>query len=251
MKAHGALLLLVSFTTGCSNLSKQAPPRSQSPAPTAVKAKTSFHLLPDTASPTGKYALGWGVRGNNNVDWKRLENGDDKYLDSLLGDTGANVEDYLVNKNSRTVIGTLQGVRYWQIANRSENHGAMQVAWRADEHLLLVVHQGKWTFQSFDAMQVDQNAITHKNDIGKAMIAAVRTWCDQHHPAEYQPVKDQLVISLAGPVINSNQLTYVVNIDAEVPKAVSGFALTGKGTFRIQDRARGAVNVTLVSLVEM
>ena len=248
--AIGVAVLTAAITAGCVSPPKQTPPPPQKHAHPATAAKTSFYLLPNTASPTGKYALAWGIRGNNSVDWNRIVNGDNTYLDSLLGSTGMNVEDYLVNQNSKTVIGTLSGVRYWAIANRSENNGAMQAAWRADEHLLLVVHQGKWTYQSFDAVRVNHNAITHRNDIGSAMTAAVRSWLNQHHAAQYQPVKNQLVISIGAPVFNANQATYVVDYSAEIPKALSGFTSQGKATFRIHNGAHGAVSVTLDSLVE-
>ena len=82
------------------------------------------------------------------------------------------------------------------------------------------------------------------------MTAAVRSWLNQHHAAQYQPVKNQLVIGLGAPVFNANPATYVVDVSAEIPKAQNGFSLEGKATFRIHTSAHGAVSVTLDSLVE-
>ncbi len=242
---HLAVLVLLALTPGCAMRSgKPAQSSSHSPA-----APASYYLLPGTASPKGTYAVAWGIHGNSNVDFKRLENGDDAYLDSLLGEQGQNVRDYIVNKKTKQIVGTLKGVRYFKIADRSENHGSLTAAWTSDEELTLVVHGGKWTFQSFDAVTLRNGRLHRQNDIGTSMTKAIGTWLGAHYPAQYPPVKDKVVIDVERPVLKANNVTFTADVLAEIPKDDTGFSFEGKGTFKLQKHSNGSVTVSLVSIV--
>jgi hypothetical protein len=248
-KAFTLLPTLAILMTGCAMWPRHehatTQPKHEAEHKTPFK-KVSFHILPGTTSPSGKYAIAWGIHGNDHVDWPRLENGDDQYLDSLLGnDPNQSVEDDLVNRQSHKVIGTLHGVHYWKIANRSENNAALQAGWRADEELLLVIHQGKWTFQSFDAVTLKNGAQDHQSDIGKQVSTELRTWLKKSHPNQYT---DDLVISIGTPGFKNGQNTFGVPVSAEVPKADSGFSFDGKATFKIVQNNSHTVRVELLSV---
>lgn len=246
MKTLPALALFAVLTCGCAT----SPQAKHSPArPPVVKGPDSYHPLADTASPRGTYLLAWGIHGQAHVDWKRLEKGDDAYLDSLIGDEGQNVRDYLVNRRSKAIVGTLEGVRYFRIGDRGENHGSLNAAWTSNEQLAVVVHGGKWTFQSFDAVTLRGGRLTHQNDIGKPMTVLIKNWLSQHQPVKYPPVKDRLVIDIVEPVFQKNSTTFTAEIIAGIPKAETGFSFEGKGTFKLEKDWRGRMGVTLISIV--
>jgi len=239
------ILALLTLITGCAgpvaNHSQHAGNEAASP--------DSYYLLPGTASPQATYSLAWGISNDSHVDWKRLENGDDAYLDSLLGDQGQNIRNYIVHKQSKQIVGTLRGVRYFNIGNRSENHGSLSAAWTSDEQLVLVLHGGKWTFQSFDAVTLRNGHLRRQTDIGKPMTTAIGKWLAQHYPAQYPSAKDKLVINLGHPAFKANNINFTADILAEIPKAEDGFTFEGKGTFKVQKHSNGSVSVSLVSIV--
>ena len=240
------VLTLVVLLAGCATQSTTPPDTPGQPAGSAG----SYYLLPDTASPQGTYAIGWGVQGNSQVDWKRLENGDDAYLDSLIGSQMQNVRVYIVNKQSGQIVCTLQGVRYFKIGNRSENHGSLTAAWTADEQLALVVHGGKWTFQSFDGVTLRNARLHRQTNIGTSITTAIGNWLAQHYPAEYPAVRDKVVIDVSRPVFKAGSSTmFTADIIAAIPKAETGFMFEGKGTFQLQRQSNGSVSVSLVSAV--
>jgi len=247
-----SLLVVTIFTVGCvqpsSHQQSAAEPTHKPEHGTTPAQHHSFHVIPGTDSPSGKYAVAWGIKGNSKVDWKRLEGGDDKYLDSLLADPEKTVEDYVVNRHSKTVIGTVHGVHYWKIANRSENHGSMQVAWSSDERLAFIVHGGKWTFQSFDAVSLQNGALVHQDDIGNEMTTAIRGWLNKTYPKDYLASKNQLAIDISHPVFVAGNSVFTADVAAEVPKADNGFSFEGKATFHIHYGANHAVHVALQSL---
>lgn len=249
MKILTSLSALAILMTGCAMQPKHEYTTTQPSHETKHKIpskKTSFHVLPGTTSLSGKYAIAWGIHGNDHVDWTRLENGDDQYLDSLLGnDPNQSVEDYLVNRQSHKAIGTLHGVHYWKIANRSENKGALQAGWRADEELVLVIHQGKWTFQSFDAVTLKNGAQDKQSDIGKQATAELRAWLKKSYPSQYT---DELVISIGAPAFKNGQNVFGVPVSADVPKADSGFTFDGKATFKIAQNNNHPIHVELLSV---
>jgi hypothetical protein len=247
MKKLTAFVLVI-MTAGCATQPSQhpAPP---APQPPVKAAAASYYLIPGTASPHGAYTLAWGIKGNSHVNWKRLETGDDAYLDSLLGEQGQNVRDYIVNQHAKQIVGTLQGVRYFKIGNRSENHGSLAAAWTSDERLALVVHGGKWTFRSFDAVTLRHGQILRQSDIGKTLTTSIRLWPGQHYPAQYTAAKSKLVIDVENPVFKSNNADFTADVIAQIPKADTDFSFEGKGTFHLQRQGNGSVSVSLVSLV--
>ena len=245
MKKLTALAFLI-LTAGCATQPQHNPTH---PLPPAKTAAASFYILPGTASPHGTYALAWGVQGNSHVDWKRLENGDDAYLDSLIGSQGQNVRDYIVNQNTKQIVGTLQGVCYFKIGNRSENHGSIATAWISDERLALVVHGGKWTFSNFDAVTLRHDQIHRQNDIGKTLTTSVGNSLAQQYPTQYPAAKAKLVIDVESPAFKSNNADFTADVTAEIPKDDTGFSFEGKGTFHLQKYRDGSVSVSLVSLV--
>lgn len=107
---------------------------------TSHAALQRFEVLKGTQSPSGRYAIAWGVRGRKRIDFKRVHDHDYPYIDKLTFDKKHPVEDYLIDARSGKVLAVLDGLHY----STADNWGSVEASWDRRERCAVIVWHGKW-----------------------------------------------------------------------------------------------------------
>lgn len=124
--------------------------------------KTELRLLQDTGSPSGRYAVAWGVPGVSRLD---------AFVGAghVIKDTFPyeKVRNYLVEKRSLQIIGTIplhtrrtqkaffgmnvykEGGNDWHgMGDSGKNHSTVSTFWNPSEDWAVVLHGGKWWYNA-------------------------------------------------------------------------------------------------------
>ena len=123
--------------------------------------KTELRLMEGTGSPSGRYALAWGIPGISD-----LEQLHQKKLWDVLDER--QVRNYVVEKKTLRIVSTLPRHERWvrnvdtgkQWAYKSggnhwggihgigRNHSHVSSLWNPTEDTLVVIHSGKWWYEA-------------------------------------------------------------------------------------------------------
>jgi hypothetical protein len=97
----------------------------------ALADKPKLHVLWDTVSPDGKYAIGWTTTGSDND----LNADDDPTNDSTP------VTTWLIEIPTSKTLAQLPDIHYWNLKSAHPDHYWLDTVWSEDSRYLLVLVQ--------------------------------------------------------------------------------------------------------------
>jgi hypothetical protein len=106
-----------------------------------------------TASPDGRYAVGWSFPASKKVDWQKLMKGapdemmtdeQSKYFDELIGDDARDVENYILEKKTAQPVLTLSDFNHWSFRGFGLNRSAVHAAWTPKSDMVVVAQDARW-----------------------------------------------------------------------------------------------------------
>lgn len=214
--------------------------------------KTELRFLEETGSPSGRYALAWGVPGVGAIRDIPDE---------------VKVRNYLVEKKTRKILGTLPRHSRWSawpfeggrieyksggndwhgVDNRGRNHSSVWTLWNRTEETLVVVHQGKWWYNAVYFGEKTRDGF-HFTEIGDSIEDFVRTELrrrkrslyDRDHKADGRDPYVNIVAHKL-PVFRPGLLTLGVEADSawRFKQEDTRLRLTGLVELRVRATASG------------
>jgi hypothetical protein len=180
-------------------------------APLCLLAGGQFRRFPETVSPDGSYALGWGARENAHDDLASLK---DVSADKEKGPAGGmddDRENYLVDAVAGRPVAVIPDFHYFAGPEGRQNHDGISVAWSPGAKTALAIYDGRWSYEAISwIVPAERRCI----GIGKQLEAAFRHMVLVKDKGEAGAVSFQ---SAALP----NQDTLVVEAWGQVPKSES------------------------------
>jgi hypothetical protein len=171
-----------------------------------------FRRFPETISPDGAYALGWGARGNAHDDLTSLKDvSTDKEKGPAQG-AGEDWENYLVDAAAGRVVAVIPDFHYFAGPEGHQNHDGISVAWSPGDKTALAIYDGRWSYEAISWIEPAERRCT---SIGKQLEAAFR-----HLVRVKDKQSEAGAVSFQSPVIPS-QNTLIVEAWGQVPKSES------------------------------
>lgn len=178
--------------------------------------------FPDTASPNGKFALGWGK-------WtgEPIETSDpDKVIDELVG--SGQFDNFIVNKTTGEPLAST-GTRYFAIGDRSQNHGSLTAAWRKDSKAVFIIEGAKWNFRSAILMRQvggDKGMAFEMIDLSQPLQLRLRDYFLGRFPERAEDIASwELSIGYVEWLEDDRISLEVVG---QIPKSEEGFLFEGR-----------------------
>ncbi len=202
--------------------------------------KTELRLIQNTGSPSGKYAVAWGVPGVSRLDQFVGAGG-------LLNTFPYNkLRNYLVEKRTLNIAGVvplhtrksragLNGVLYppgtiytykyggndWHaMGGNGRNHSNVATYWNLSEQWAVILHSGKWWYEALYLCHKQDRAFQFV-EIGDRVEDYVRAYLLRTRRAAYiaahrvddrNPYVDVTSVRVAPPLI-------ILGVEAGIPKA--------------------------------
>ena len=138
-------------------------------------AQDSFIVLPETQSPDGRFAVGWGLPKHPEI-WNKTRESKKDQAGALIADVGQfedDVENYIVDLRATQVLGKL-GSHYWWVAEVRPNRHQLDVVWSAASDLVLVNYTFRWDCRAFEAVRISEGKTGARLDLKKALDAKLR-----------------------------------------------------------------------------
>jgi hypothetical protein len=182
-----------------------------------VWAEDSFILLPETQSPDGRFAIGWGLPKHPEV-WNKARLAANEQAESLIGDISLIEEDvvnYLVDLRAAQALSKL-GSHYWLVADSRPNRHHLDVVWSAASDLVLVNQTFRWDCRAFEAVRISEGKLGARLDLKKALNAKLLQFFKKALPRGSAIKASDLAISFADPTLVSGQ-TFKTTVEAEFP----------------------------------
>lgn len=168
-------------------------------------AEPELHVLWNTISPDGKYAMAWSTSGSVALD------------DLPLPDENDNnpVSNHVIEVAPRKILLTLLGGHYWEGYGAARpNHFSLETVWSEDSRSMLAIYDSRWS--SIDVFLVDV-AAPRVARIEQQLLAGFRRTLEAEHGREYAKHKDSLEIMFGWPWFLAPG-RFSVWADAEIPK---------------------------------
>jgi hypothetical protein len=200
-----------------------------------ASAEGSFIVFPETQSPDGRFAVGWGLPKHPEI-WNKVRESKEDQAEALIADIGQfeeDVENYVVDLRAAQVLGKL-GSHYFATAELRPNRHDLDVVWSAASDLVLVNHTFRWDCRSFEAVRISEGITGARLDLKKALDAKLFQHFKKDLPRGSGITMRDLAISFSEPVLVSGE-TFKATVEAVFPtkqenawsgQAEIGFALT-------------------------
>lgn len=180
----------------------------------ALAAPASYDVFPETRSPGGRWAIGWGIPGKS-IDSARLRS-DDGYFAEVTGDIDR-AEDYLIDRKSGKIVTKLDGFKSFY----RENNASVSARWCADGRSALVTHHGKWEPRKMAVLSLPSGA---QSEILPKVRADVLRYLDRKGGKGYKEAKGKLAIEMNDATLWPGKLR--LTLTASVPKEEEGYSAT-------------------------
>ena len=166
-----------------------SPAISKASSPAASKgsrqATSQYEIIKGTASPDGRYALAWGVKGL--ADVKNALNGGDIDGDKL--------ENYIIDTTTGKAITTVaEGAFYTDAEGNAARRAEMSTAWSPSSDIVVVnYYAGKWGNVFLRAYGIADGAVTGASEIQPELEKQANAFLAKKYGAKYKKVKDDLI----------------------------------------------------------
>ena len=200
-------------------------------------AESRYEVFPGSTSPSKRYALAWGIRGRQAIDFKRAKD-DFEYRENLIDDDKHPVENYIVDERSHQIIRTIQSSQKYP----EMSHGGVNVSWDPRERFAVVTPYGKWQTEAVVFVGLPGSGVSAQVDILQAMERALQT--ELHARGKFYTGKrvDESVTTVdVDRVTQQGQVCF--RLDRTAPKDDRPTVFQGLSIYTVRTDAR-RINVT-------
>ena len=201
----------------------------------------AYLILPETKSPDGRYAVGWGLSKHPELwtevcQWERehpsekeLTGEESKRADELFEKVGAvagEVENYLVDLRGEKIIHGLANPgatadrsrepNYYFAAGHRPNRHHLEVVWSRGGNLVLVNHTYRWDCVTFCAVPLFGGRTGPELDLNKQLGEATRTLVAKTS-ADFSGSRSDLNVAFSD-LKQGSENRFLVHADAVVGK---------------------------------
>jgi hypothetical protein len=174
----------------------------------AAAEQPRLHILWDTVSPDGKYAIAWSATGDTTPDLSAPPSETDK----------SPVANYLIEVATGKLLLQLPECHYWDsYAAGHQNHFSLETGWLEGSQSLLAIYNSRWSTDA--ALLVDvslRRAVSIKNQLEASFKEALKSTRGK----DYTKYKDSLAIEFGSPWFVAPGQFYVSG-NASIPKKES------------------------------
>jgi hypothetical protein len=211
-------------------------------------AADSFIVLPETQSPDGRFAVGWGLPKHPEI-WNRARESKEDQAESLIADVGEfeeDVENYVVNLRTAQVLGRL-GSHYWATPELRPNRHGLDVVWSAAGDLVLVNHTFRWDCRAFEAVRISEGKFGTRLDLKKALDAKLQQHFKKALPRGSSIKTSDLAISFSEPALVYEE-TFMTTVEAVFPTKGDGWSGQAKIRFALRLSKESEITVKVLGL---
>ena len=211
-------------------------------------AQDSYIVLPETQSPDGRFAVGWGLPKHPEI-WNKAREIKEDQAEALIADVGEfeqDVENYVVDLRAAQVVSKL-GSHYWWVAEVRPNRHQLDVIWSPDGDLVLVNHTFRWDCRAFEAVRISERKIGARLDLKKALDAKLRQHFKKYLPRGSGITMRDLAISFSEPVLVSGE-TFTTTVEAVFPTKGEGWSGQAEIRFALKPSKESGLALAVLSL---
>jgi hypothetical protein len=214
-----------------------------------VWAEDAFIILPETQSPDGRFAVGWGLPRHPEI-WSKVREATNEQAESLIADVDQfeeDVENYVVDVRAMQVLAKL-GSHYWLVAEVRPNRHHLDVVWSAASDLVLVNHTFQWDCRAFEAVRISEGKTGARLDLKKALDAKLSQHFKKALPRGSGIKVSDLAISFSEPALVSGQ-TFKATVEAEFPtKRENAWSGQAEIQFALTSSKESGISLKVLSL---
>ncbi len=153
----------------------------------AAAEESQLHVLWDTVSPDGKYAIAWSTTGEATPDNLPPPNETDRNP----------VANYVIEVASRKVVVQLSDAHYWDLYGEGRpNHFSLETVWSENSLSMLAIYDSRW---STDAVFLVDVSVPRAIRIENQLEASFKQKLNSTRGREYTKYKDRLEITFGLP----------------------------------------------------
>ena len=211
-------------------------------------AQDEFVVLPETQSPDGRFAVGWGLPKHPEI-WNKARQTTKDQAESLIADVEEfeeDVENYVVDLRATEVLGKL-GSHYWATTELRPNRHHLDVVWSAASDLVVVNHTFRWDCRAFEAVRISEGKIGPRLDLKKVLDAKLRQHFKKALPRGSGIKMSDLAISFSEPAFVSGQ-TFAAIVEAVFPTKGDGWSGQAKMRFALTPSQESGITLKVLSL---
>jgi hypothetical protein len=211
-------------------------------------ADDSFIVLPETQSPDGRFAVGWGLPKHPEI-WNKARQITKDQAESLIADVGQfeeDVENYVVDLRAAQVVAKL-GSHYWATAELRPNRHDLDVVWSAASDLVLVNHTYRWDCRAFEAVRIREGKTGARLDLKKALDAKLRQHFKKALPRGSGITMRVLAISFSEPALVFGE-TFKATVEAEFPSKEDGWSGQAEIRFALKPSKESELTLKVLGL---
>lgn len=211
-------------------------------------AEESFIVLPETQSPDGRFAVGWGLPKHPEI-WNKARPITTDQAESFIVEVGQfeeDVENYIVDLRATQVLGKL-GSHYYATAEFRPNRHHLDVVWTAASDLVVVNHTFRWEGRAFEAVRIGEGKIGARLDLKKALDAKLQQHFKKALPRGSRIKASDLAISFSEPALVSGQ-TFAAIVEAIFPTKGDGWSGQAEIRFALTPSKGSGIAFKVVNL---
>lgn len=211
-------------------------------------AQDSFIVLPETQSPDGRFAVGWGLPKHPEI-WNKAREMKEDQAEALIADIGQfeeDVENYVVDLRATQVLGKL-GSHYWEATELRPNRHHLDVVWSEASDLVLVNHTFRWDCRAFEAVRISEGKTGARLDLKKALDAKLRQHFKKDLPRGSGITMRDLAISFSEPALVSGE-TFMTTVEAVFPTKGDGWSGQAEIRFALKPSKESGLALTVLGL---
>lgn len=213
-----------------------------------VWADDSFIVLPETQSPDGRFAVGWGLPKHPEI-WNKARPITKEQAEAFIADVGqfeVDVENYVVDLRATQMLGKL-GSHYWATAELRPNRHDLDVVWSAASDLVLVNHTYRWDCRAFEAVRISEGKTGARLDLKKALDAQLQQHFKKALPRGSGIKVSDLAISFSEPALVSGE-TFMAVVEAVFPTKGDGWSGQTEMRFAVTPSKGSGIALKILSL---
>lgn len=213
-----------------------------------LRAEDSFIVLPETQSPDGRFAIGWGFPKHPEI-WNKAREVTQDQAGPVVVDVGQfeeDVENYIVDLRAAQVLGKL-GSHYWLVAEVRPNRHHLDVVWSAASDLVLVNHTFRWEGRALEAVRMSKGKIGARLDLKKALDAKLRQHFKKTLPRGSGITMRDLEISFSDPALVWGE-TFMAIVEASFPSKREGWSENAEIRFSLSPSKESGLALKVLGL---